>query len=330
VLIGAILFFFTRSAESLKESQTISSCNGSATLCDRRVDEVVFPASHNSMSAADIPDWMFPNQEKGIRSQLNEGIRGLLFDVHFGIPALNRIKTSLENEEQSRKKYEKALGKEGVDAAMRVRDRLTGHEEGKMAIYLCHGFCELGATPFDDFLQQIHEFLVTNPSEVLILVIQNEGVTSADLQKAFQNNDLIDFVYKGKAANEWPTLKRLIASEQRLIVTTENWDPGVPWIHSAFQIMQETPYSFKDVSKFSCKPNRGDTSGSLFLMNHWIETVPAPLPSNAKVVNAYDFLLKRAEECRQARGRLPNLLAVDFYATGDLVRVTNKLNGISD
>jgi hypothetical protein len=63
-------------------------------------------------------------------------------------------------------------------------------------------------------------------------------------------------------------------------------------------------------------------------MNHWIESTPMPKPSNAEVVNAYDFLLRRARRCQRLRGHLPNLVAVDFYATGDLMRVVQTLNGV--
>ncbi|HWO15033.1 MAG TPA: lipase maturation factor family protein, partial [Polyangiaceae bacterium] len=43
-------------------------------------------------------------------------------------------------------------------------------------------------------------------------------------------------------------------------------------------------------------------------MNHWIETTPAPKPSNAAIVNAYDFLLKRARLVRRVRGEEPEPL----------------------
>jgi hypothetical protein len=48
----------------------------------------------------------------------------------------------------------------------------------------------------------------------------------------------------------------------------------------------------------------------------------------AEKVNAYDFLLDRARKCQKERGKLPNLVAVDFYNTGDLFAVTETLNGI--
>ena len=52
------------------------------------------------------------------------------------------------------------------------------------------------------------------------------------------------------------------------------------------------------------------------------------MPSNAAIVNSYDFLLKRAKTCERERNHLPNIIAVDFYRTGDLLRVVDTLNGV--
>lgn len=59
----------TRVQQSLAtpvRTSTISSCNGAAVLCDKRVDEVVFPGAHNAMSNQDIPGWMFPHHQAGL------------------------------------------------------------------------------------------------------------------------------------------------------------------------------------------------------------------------------------------------------------------------
>jgi hypothetical protein len=71
-----------------------------------------------------------------------------------------------------------------------------------------------------------------------------------------------------------------------------------------------------------------DLTGVLFQINHWIETTPTPKPSNAEIVNAREFLLARARQCRKQRGRLPNILAVDFALTGDVVGAAAELNGL--
>ena len=66
--------------------------------------------------------------------------------MHYGTPIGGRVKTDLDAEAASRAKFEKAVGKEAVDAAMRIRDRLhRARPTGPRAAYLCHGFCELGA-----------------------------------------------------------------------------------------------------------------------------------------------------------------------------------------
>jgi hypothetical protein len=302
-------------------------CNGSADLCDRPLDQVVFAGAHNAMSAADFPGWMFPNQEVGMASQLRHGIRALLFDVHNGIPVAGRVKTVLEDEPGSRAKFEEALGPEGVAAAMRIRDRLVGPPEGAKGPYVCHGFCELGARPLADVLRDIRDFLVENPGEVLLLVIE-DYVPPADVASAFAESGLLELVYKGKAGPPWPTLRQMIQANERVLVTAENETGDVAWYHKAYDSTQETPYHFETPEEFSCKANRGGDGKSLFLMNHWIDTTPAPRPSNAAVVNQRDYLLARVRQCEAERGKRPTILAVDFALTGDVVGAAAELNGV--
>lgn len=326
-LIGGAIFFL-RSPAALPEAPAFTdACNGDRSLCDRRLDELVLAGAHNSMSAAELPGWLFPNQEKGSVSLLDHGIRALLFDVHNGVPFGNGVKTELDDEAASRAKFEKVIGKEAVDAAMRARDQLTGPPSGPRAAYLCHGFCELGATPLVSMLEGVHAFLVEHPGEVLVFVIE-DYVTPADIAAAFAESGLERFVYRGDVRGPWPTLRQMIDSGQRVVVFAENDAAGVPWYHPAFETIQETPYTFHAPGEFSCRPNRGGTTGRLFQINHWIETTPAPKPSNAEIVNAHDFLLARARECQVERGKLPNILAVDFAMTGDAVGVATEMNGL--
>ena len=46
------------------------------------------------------------------------------------------------------------------------------------------------------------------------------------------------------------------------------------------------------------------------------------------IVNAEPAILARAALCRKERGKLPNVIAVDFAATGDIVRAAAVLNGL--
>jgi len=301
------------------------ACNGSAALCDRPLNQVTFAGAHNAMSAADMPGWMFPQHERGVASQLTDGIRAFLIDVHYGRPAASAVVTDLDAETASRAKIEEAVGPEGVEAALRIRDRFAGGDLGPRGLYLCHGFCELGAQPLGPWLATLVDFLVQHPDEVVVLVIE-DYVAATDLAGEFEQAGLADLVYRGTGRAPWPTLRALIESRQRVIVMTESGRPGVPWLLPAFDVMQETPYRFRDPSELSCAVNRGGTQGTLFQINNWIDTTPAPKPSNAALVNAHDALLARARRCQEERGLRPTILAVDFYRTGDVVGVARALN----
>lgn len=326
LLTGASLFALRREERSVVALGAVTACNGSAHLCDRPLDKVVFAGAHNAMSNAEIERWLFPHHRHRMRRMLDDGIRALLFDVHYGVPTAGRVRTDLEREEMSRAKIEEQLGPEATAAAVRIRDELVGQPEGASGLYFCHGFCELGSYEVGPVLREIREFLVLNPGEVVMLVIE-DYVQPADLAAAFTEAGLVEFAYTGLVKRPWPTLRRLVDDNQRLIVFTESGRPGVPWLHPAFEAFQETPYSFHKPEDFSCRPNRGGTSGSLFLINHWIETTPAPQPTNAELVNARDLLLRRARECRRVRRHVPNVIAVDFYDIGDVVGVVRTLNG---
>ncbi len=325
VALLAAAWAFWRHPFAPPAQQAQLSCNGHPELCARRLDQVVFAGAHNAMSNHQIPGWMFPHHEKSIPGQLRDGIRALLIDVHAGFPGGDRIKTDM-NGEPIADKVRQSIGAEGYSAALRIRNQLVGVDQGKRGLYLCHGVCELGAYPLTPLLAEVHDFLISHPDEVVIMIIEDYA-KPAEIAQAFQDSNLESLVYKGSPSPHWPTLGQLIQTSQRLVVFLESGRPGVSWLRPAFQSFMETPYSFKTPQDFSCRPNRGNPNADLFLINHWIETTPTPKPSNAAIVNAYQPLLARAQACAAERHHIPNILAVDFYHTGDLLKVVDTLNG---
>ena len=297
------------------------ACNGDRALCDRRLDEVAFAGAHNSMSAAEVEGWMFPNQELGSVSLLGHGIRALLFDVHYGTPIGERVKTDIKDEKASRATFEEAIGAEAVDAAMRIRDRLTGDPTGPRAAYLCHGFCELGAVPLVPMLEGVRDFLVQHPGEVLVFVIE-DYVIPADIEAAFRDSGLERFVYRGAVTAPFPTLREMIDSDQRARRLRGEGHRGRALVPPR---LRDDPGDPLQVPRRRRSSPAGRTVGGpeapLFQINHWIETTPTPRPSNAAIVNQKEFLLARARQCQEERGMLPNIVAVDFAMTGDVVGV---------
>ncbi len=277
-------------------------CNGDASLCDRTLDRVVMPATHNSMSNA-LDGWAIPNQQLGIPWQLALGVRGLLIDTYYA--------------------HRDANGQLVTDSAKTPTNQL----------YLCHVLCSIGATPLIDSLRGITTFLEKNPHNVLVIV--NEDYTQpVDFIDAVRRSGLRRHVYRGQLGPRWPTLRKLIQQRRQVVLTTQGDGGPFPWYREAYQgLVQETPYDWPSPDlitkpanwQSSCRPLRGGTTAGLFLMNHWSPPV-APSPSGSAVVNAADTIVGRANVCRFIRGRWPTLIAVDMFQSGGLFEAVRRLN----
>jgi hypothetical protein len=334
-LIVAAIAGFVGTGGTTTAAPAKGPCNGHDELCDRRLDRVVLPATHNSMSAP-APGKYSSQQDRPIADQLADGIRGLLIDTHYadGLPN-GRLRTYFGGREELRRQAaQDGVNPDAVDAALRIRERLGFAGEGERGMYLCHTFCELGGTRLDSVLDDLRDFLVANPNEVLV-VINQDYVTPADFVAAVEDAGLEGLVYRGPVGADGLTLRQMIDSDQRVLFLAENEAGAAPWYRLTYEsITQETPFSFSSVAQLtepgelpaSCEPNRGPPGAPLFLVNHWITTDPVPRPSNAAKVNAYEALLRRTLECQRLRSQLPNLVAVDFYGRGDLFRVADTLN----
>jgi hypothetical protein len=259
-------------------------------------------------------------------------------DTHYADRLPNgRLRTYFGSREQlERQARQDGVSPAAVEAALRIRDRLGFKGKGKRGMYLCHTFCELGGTRLDRFLDDLHDFLVAHPNEVLV-VINQDYVKPEDFVEAVRKADLEQFAYRGPTSGDWPTLQEMIDSGRRVVFLAENKAGAGPWYRPVYQsITQETPYDFTKTSQLtgesllarSCRPNRGPRSAPLFLLNHWVTLGPLIRPSEAEKVNARRPLLARVRTCERIRHHLPNLLAVNFYRRGDLFKVVDELNGV--
>ena len=285
----------------------IVRCNGQKVLCGQPFNEVVLAGAHNAMSTASL-GWILPNQSIAIPEQLRSGIRGFLVDTHYGVANEEGMVTN------------------------------TTADDPEARTYLCHVYCQLGASQLAPMLRQIRRFLRERPNNVLL--IDNEDyILPADFARAVERSDLIDYVYRGPT-DEWPTLRQMIRSRQQVVMLADNDAGSYDWYHRTYQgILQETPYTFATPDlltdpanwEASCGPNRGDVTGSMFLMNHWSPpTAPAqPDLEKSAEVNARSVLVGRAEKCAEVRGRLPSLIAADQITAGDLTGAVRDLNAIA-
>jgi hypothetical protein len=329
VIVGgvALLLVLDRSGGKGHDEAAVESCNGAAVLCGRRLDEVVFPGTHNSMAASDEPGWHFASQRYGISRQLDDGIRALLLDVHYGVydPSTGRVRTDLEAEGSDRNKVAQQVPRR----ALRIADRIAGEVgvgrlSGKPEPYLCHTLCELGAEPLDRELEVIRRFLEDHPDQVLIVIVE-DYIPPSTIERAFEQAGLARHLATLDRAEPPPTLGTLIASGKRLVVFAEQKGGSPAWYMPAFSFIQDTPLGATRPDQLSCKRYRGEETSPLLLMNYWIPPFP-PSPTLNAAIGREFFLRGRVERCLSERAFKGAIVAVDFYERTSILHVAQELN----
>ena len=300
-------------------------CNGHPELCQRRLDQVAFATTHNSMSAASEADWFLAAHSQGIKEQLEDGIRGFQIDTYYGVLQSDNTVYTLGKDDPGPELAEE-FGEDLASAAGDIVDAVippADDDESKAEPFLCHAYCALGYTRFVDALTVMREFLDKNTGEVLIIFIEDE-ITGEDTGEAFEQSGLIKYVYT-HPGGPFPTLREMIESDERVLVMSEKAGGSPDWYHPGFELTQETHFRAESPEEMNCAPNRGQTDSPLFQLNHFISPVSV---SFAETVNEYDFFLNRALQCQEERGLMPNIVAVNYYRTGDLIDVVDALNGV--
>ncbi len=323
------------SARQDAQAGEVLQCNGYAELCARRLDQVAFAGSHNSMSAASDPGWLFAENLHGIPQQLEYGIRAFLVKSHYGIPTGisvggSELVVTDENAEinANEEAEEEGLSPEAVAHAKQLQETVAGSAQVQNRdIYLCHVYCSLGATKLSTTLDDITAFLDRNPDEVIMLFI-GDYVTPADTAAVFEKAGLLDRSWTYDTTKPPPTLGEMIQAKRNLLVLSEHEGGTPPWYTKGYGIFQDTPYTFAAPSDFSCAVNRGPADAPLFELNHFITNTKPPSVEVGKEVNSYDVLMGRARECMEQRQLFPTIVAVNFYDQGDLLQVVNELNGV--
>ena len=328
VLVPSALPQATRVAASTGDPR---ACNGHVELCDRPFNDVAFPASHNSMSAADQPGWFLAEQPTGMVESLDDGIRVFLIDTWYGQATRSGgAVTAQRSLARAQSGFTAGRASALTPAMERTIDRLRGEQTlGPEKPFLCHTLCELGATEMQTELAGVKSWLDQNPREVVTIFIQ-DAVTPADTAEVFEATGLADMAYVHDRGDPWPTLGQMIDSGRRVLVLMENDGGGAryPYLHSGFDLVQDTGFTYESVDDFDCAPNRGPADAELFMVNHWLSGFTT-LVSSAQQANTEDVLGQRVSTCRDERGQIPNFVAVNWYDQGDLLQVVDQLNGVA-
>jgi hypothetical protein len=302
------------------------SCNNGTHLCDRRVNEILFATVHNAASTA-ADGFILPNHQGSIMEALQAGYRGINVDI--GICGSGNI------------------------------------------IGLVHSSCFLGFGNLTTTFTEIASFLADNVNEVLIMPTQLDfgtggAFTLSELAAAMPRSfrELLYEHHPQKKNNNtnttnenddnnnnnmtttttitpWPTLRELIASNQRILFfhyngeRCDNDDDTCPYgFMNWFDYAAESEYSFTDIDALldkdqACRVTRGGEPSTSSLSFYGVNVFTRfPNPDHCAILHHADFLRNHLTRCAAVaqRDNGVNVLLVDCWNVGDVVTVVHEYN----
>ena len=283
-----------------------SSCNLSPELCSLRFNQVSLAGSHNSGSGFDGSlrqcsgaaegDCIWRNQNLNITAQLDLGIRFLEIDL--------------------------CILPDHCDSS--VYDYPTNS-----SLFVCRYAINSGseryAGPINKLLQQVHDWMLGNPYDVIGLYFPlHERNRTQIFPKLLATLENLWLCNDGSSSSvcmstyyntygEWPTLEQAIMTGQRIFVfiNTETTDPATLWNHRSFHSTYIEPTGRSLLCEEPLSADRCNTAADIL--------IEAGVTSGTCIRNGQDncnMLLTNATlncyKLRRGMDQTVNVVAVDF------------------
>ena len=217
--------------------QSTQVCNLSPSLCSRSYCNITYIGAHNSPFA--FPNNIASNQDYGVLTQLNAGIRMLQGQTHVVNDTVYFCHTSC-----------------GLLNA------------GTAESYFANVTAWLAANPYD-----VITVLIVN-GDLVDVSNFTEPLETSGLAKYAYIPDVVPMVL-----GDWPTLEQLISSNQRAVIFVDYNanQTAVPYILDEFSQLWETPFDPTDTS-FPCTVQRptglsnAQAEARLYMANHNLDS----------------------------------------------------------
>lgn len=199
-------------------------------------------------------------------------------------------------------------------------------EEDELIVY--HGFRKLGWQPFDEILTEVSDFLDAHPHEVLTLDFQ-QGAPIDVTVDALADHTLASWFHTQPVDAPWPTLREMIAADERLVVFSSGTAGSPAWMHDKGRFFYGDATQAAAPEDLGCAVGEPPSEHALLTLSH-VLTDPIASPDLADQVNFDPFMRERLERCVSELGRVPNQVSIDYYSRGDALENVDRLNGLID
>jgi hypothetical protein len=315
IIAAALLLGLTGCTGSEEATPEPEPCLGSVQNCELPLAEVGLLGAHQAATGSPTqPSWVAPWTNLTLGQQLDRGVRSLWLEVRSGLPRSSGVQTDPAGPPPPAPPAPLA-----TQAAARAAAVAASAPTGEAAAYLCAGPCEMGAVPLADSLREVDAWLVEQPRELVVLVVDDYSA-AGQLDAALRDSMLDRRLITGEATPQ-STVGDLLAGGQVLMLdaglnaTGESGDLLRPdWV--------DTTAPLTSAGIGSCIA----TGDGLLVVRHWRAGV-APSLSDAVTDNEQQAIAGRLSTCRAELGRLPGLLMLAFPEVGDGQRALAQVAG---
>jgi hypothetical protein len=299
-----------------KDSLETRVCNGLASNCNMRANDIMYATSHNAMSSQEDGFIAF-NHLLSLEDSLEAGFRGFLLDS-CDCGEIEGVKFCHE--------FCFSGSREVEPVFLSILSFLNRYPHDIIVLELQVNDNSLWRL-WEQVPQQFKDVIYSHASSRIEWPTLNEMIDMGKRAIVFHHNG--PNCDEGLCPEGVQTYVNsyisyiLISSYSLSSIIFRFWKYGF-----------ETEWDLttvKDIADYdlSCRVRTGNsTRPNTFMLNNHFSNSLIGLPSRliAEEINNQDFLQSRLDACTSLIGRRTNLLAVDFWSIGDVMEVVNRNN----
>ncbi|KAL1200227.1 PI-PLC X domain-containing protein [Cardamine amara subsp. amara] len=313
-----IALCLSSSVHSLKMGET---CSSSSSQCDVGLSCQSCPANGNTESTCTRIQPLNPTSK----------VNGLPFNKYSWLTTHNSYAITGANSATGSLLLSPTNQEDSITNQLKngVRGIMLDTYDFQNDIWLCHStggtcFNFTAFQPAINALKEINDFLESNLSEIVTIILEDYVKSPQGLTKVFNASGLSKFQLPisrmPKDGKDWPTVDDMVKQNQRLVVFTSKKDKEASeGFAYQWNYMVETQYGNDGMKDGSCSSRSEssslDTKSRSLVFQNYFETNPN---SSQACADNSSPLIDMMKTCHEAAGkRWPNFIAVDFYQRSD-------------
>lgn len=166
---------------------------------------------------------------------------------------------------------------------------------------------------FNEALASIRKSLSGNPRKLITLFL--DFYVDANLTAAFEEAGLKDYLLEYDTKNGWPSLKKMVDSDKRLVVFEVRKHLNSPeWLHDMNEFVEHTdPDWGNESNEVESFDERLKKSLSLFTGYKFLSTSESSGNDISAFARQNPFLIETFKKAWVREGQIPNFILVDKY-----------------